>query len=539
MTTPNHTIVLETPRGPEADPTVGVRPRWAGFVAGATGAGVALTLGELFDGLSTKMPSLVIAVADLTKLVTPGEVIRWSIRTFGSFQKTLLPLVITILAVVIGGVVASRSKNVKRSLTVAFLGFGVFGGIAVADFPQSSPVLGFVLAMVCALVGLGTAALLLSRFSPRASTAAVGPGYVDPRVTNGTRRSFLNWTGGLAASAVAMGFIGRSLEKRANVEKAREAVEVGGTEEIDAALAQLNTLDAVPDISPYITPADDFYLIDTAFVKPQVNPDTWRLRIAGMVDNPFEITLGEIQQMDLIDVPVTLSCVSNYVGGDLVGNAIWTGIPITTLLERAGVQEGADQFTSRSVDDWSCGFPTDLLYDGRDALLAIGMNGEPLQVKHGFPARLVVSGVYGYVSATKWVTEINLTTWESFDGFWVPRGWSKEGPIKTQSRIDTPGNGSQLQAGPGKIGGVAWAPTRGISLVEVQVDGGDWLAASVGEVLSNDTWAQWSIDWDFTPGRHYIRVRATDGTGETQGEELVDVAPNGAEGWHTIQIDAV
>ena len=257
-----------------------------------------------------------------------------------------------------------------------------------------------------------------------------------------------------------------------------------------------------------------------------------------MVDNPYEITFDEIQAMDLSDQVITLSCVSNDVGGNLVGNAVWTGVPLSVLLDRAGVQAGADQVVGRSVDDWTAGFPTELLYDGRNAILAIGMNGEFLPTNHGFPARLVVAGLYGYVSAVKWIDEIHLTTWDGFDGYWVPRGWSKEGPMKTQSRIDVPAGGRGLVAGqPTPIAGIAWAPTRGIERVEVSIDGEGWLPCTLGEALGDESWVQWHREWTPAAGRHQIRVRATDGDGATQSQQEVPPRPDGAEGWHTVNVN--
>ena len=232
---------------------------------------------------------------------------------------------------------------------------------------------------------------------------------------------------------------------------------------------------------------------------------------------------------------VTIACVSNDVGSDLVGNARWQGVPLRRLLERAGVQAGAGQVVGMSVDDFAAGFPIEALDGDRIALVAVGMNGEPLPVDHGFPARLVVAGLYGYVSATKWLSEIRLTTWEGFDGYWMPRGWSKLGPVKTQSRIDVPRPRSTIGPGPTPIAGVAWAPTKGIRRVEVQVDDGPWVDASLGDVVSDNTWCQWVTSWDATPGEHRIRVRATDGTGEVQTERQMPVVPDGATGWHTVK----
>ena len=308
-------------------------------------------------------------------------------------------------------------------------------------------------------------------------------------------------------------------------------------------VAHLDTLDdEVPGISPYITPIsprDEFYRIDTALTVPQVDPDNWRLRITGLVDNPYELTYHDIRAMRLSDYVITLSCVSNSVGGNLVDNAVWTGVPLNVLLQRAGVQRGAQQIVGRSVDDFTAGFPTTAAYDGRNAILAIGMNNEPLPTRHGFPARIVVAGLYGYVSAVKWLEEIHLTTWDQFDGYWVPRGWSKRGPIKTQSRIDVPGRNADLKIGQmTSVAGIAWAPTRGIRRVEVKIGGEDWAPCRLGEAVGDESWVQWHREWTpATTGRHDIQVRATDGTGTTQGSYRIPSKPNGAEGHHTITVN--
>nr|MDP9494851.1 molybdopterin-dependent oxidoreductase [Actinomycetota bacterium] len=279
-----------------------------------------------------------------------------------------------------------------------------------------------------------------------------------------------------------------------------------------------------------------FYRIDAAFSVPRVDLPAWTLSIKGMVDRPYSITYADLLDMRMVERYVTLSCVSNPVGGNLVGNAKWLGVPLTEILDRAGMQPEAEQIVGRSVDDFTVGFPVEAAYDGRDALLAVGMNDEPLPFEHGFPARLVVAGLYGYVSATKWISEIELTRWDDFDAYWVPRGWSKEAPVKTQSRIDTPPSGAQVPAGPRQVAGVAWAPHRGISKVEVQLgDLADWLEAELSESLSDNSWRQWSIEWEAPVGSHVLRVRATDGEGNLQTDEIVPPAPNGATGWHTIE----
>ena len=291
----------------------------------------------------------------------------------------------------------------------------------------------------------------------------------------------------------------------------------------------------VPGISPIITPNEDFYLIDTALTPPQVNLEEWTLKVTGLVENPYEISFEELLTRPFVERYVTLSCVSNSVGGSLVGHAKWLGVPLSVILDEAGLLPEAEQIVGRSVDGFTVGFPSTIPYDGRDALVAVGMNDEPLPIEHGFPVRLVVAGLYGYVSATKWLSELELTTWDGFDAYWVPRGWAKEAPVKTQSRIDTPREG-QIAAGPRAIAGVAWAPHRGVDRVEVKVGNGPWVDAELSAEISDNSWRQWSLAWDPEPGRYQLRVRATDGDGVTQTDVRRPPAPDGATGYHTIDV---
>jgi DMSO/TMAO reductase YedYZ molybdopterin-dependent catalytic subunit len=294
----------------------------------------------------------------------------------------------------------------------------------------------------------------------------------------------------------------------------------------------------VPGVTPFITPTADFYRIDTALTVPRVGVEDWTLSVTGYVDRPLSIGYEELLERPMVESVATIACVSNEIGGDLIGTARWLGCRLDDLLAEAGIQPRADQVVGVSVDGFTAGFPTEVL-DGRDALVVVGMNGEPLPTDHGFPARLVVPGLYGYVSATKWLEEIRLTRFDEFEGYWIPRGWSAEGPVKTQSRIDTPRAGSTVDAGaPRAIAGVAWAPLKAITRVEVQVDDGPWQDAELGEEYSSTTWRQWKLAWTPEAGDHTIRVRATDGTGETQTSEVTDVAPDGATGWHTIEVRA-
>ena len=551
-----------------------------GALAGTAGAALALGFGELMDGAFESIPSLVVAVSELLSDYTPGDVVAFSIANIGTSQKTLLTASIIVGSLVLGGLLGRFAARGQPRVTVAgFALFGLLGGWAAARNPLSPAVGSWVVALAATALAAGTTLLLVSRAARRpVPAAAAGPAEPDQSAPPGdletsgaqatTRRAFFAYAVGAGAAALAMVGLGRTLRGQSGAEQflatntlrstTTTAPPASTTEPSTAPqsttsttapssparpvreqVAALDTLDGeVAGISSYVTPNDSFYRIDTAFGKvPQVDPTSWRLRFTGMVDNPYELTFDEIQAMDLSDQVITLSCVSNDVGGNLVGNAVWTGVPLSVLLDRAGVQASADQVVGRSVDDWTAGFPTGLVYDGRNAILAIGMNDEFLPTNHGFPARLVVAGLYGYVSAVKWIDEIHLTTWDGFDGYWVPRGWSKEGPMKTQSRIDVPAGSRGLVAGqPTPIAGIAWAPTRGIELVEVSIDDEGWLSCELGEALGDESWVQWHREWTPTAGRHRIRVRATDGDGVTQSQEEVSPRPNGAEGWHTVNL---
>jgi DMSO/TMAO reductase YedYZ molybdopterin-dependent catalytic subunit len=294
----------------------------------------------------------------------------------------------------------------------------------------------------------------------------------------------------------------------------------------------------VPDLAAWRTANGDFYRIDTAFVVPTVRPDDWRLRIHGMVEREIELTYDDLLDRQLTEAWVTLCCVSNEVGGDLIGNAWWSGVRIADLLEEAGVRDGADAVKQTSQDGWTCGTPLEALTDDRDALLAVAMNGRPLPVEHGFPVRVVVPGLYGYVSATKWVVDLEVTRFADFTAFWTDKGWAEQAPIRTQSRIDVPRANHRVMAGDVVVAGVAWSQHVGIDRVEVQVDGRGWQEVDLARVPNVDTWVQWRGEVSMDAGTHSLAVRATDRSGYTQTGVRRDVAPDGATGWHTVEFTA-
>jgi DMSO/TMAO reductase YedYZ molybdopterin-dependent catalytic subunit len=294
----------------------------------------------------------------------------------------------------------------------------------------------------------------------------------------------------------------------------------------------------VPGVTPYVVPNAEFYRIDTALVVPQVDTRGWKLRVHGLVDREVEIDWDALMAKPMQEALLTLTCVSNEVGGDLAGNAVWTGWPIRELLAMAGPQRGADMVLSTSVDGFTAGTPLMALTDDRNALLAVAMNGEPLPVEHGFPVRMVVPGLYGYVSATKWVVDLKVTTFAADVAYWTPRGWSERGPIKTASRIDVPASGDRVKAGTIAVAGVAWAQHRGIRAVEVRVDDGPWQPARLAAEPTVDSWRQWVFEWDAPKGNHTLTVRAVDGTGAVQTSRVAPPAPDGASGWHSVTVTA-
>lgn len=536
--------------------------RASAAITGIIAAGAALAAGELAGAFTSPKPGPVTAVANRVIDNAPGWFVEFGKSVFGLSDKVALVVGTVILSLAFGAALGLASRKSRHFGTVGLAAFGLLGATAIGTDAQGTWLTGLIVCSFAVVVGVLALNFLLHKSGSGANPStrmnvdsesvfagskvgsttsqAEGSASTEHRIRG--RRSFLGWSAafGLLAAAAAAG--AQSIRSRSRTELARKAVEFDPTAE--EALAQtdvasgLDEVASVPGISPLIVPNDDFYLIDTAIREPLIDTDTWVLEIRGLVDEPISFSYQDLLDRAETTAPVTLSCVSNEVGGDLVGNAIWRGVPLADLLNEAGVKPEATQIASRSVDGWSCGFPTEAAFDGRTALVAVGMNGEALPIAHGFPARLVVSGLYGYVSATKWIKEIELTTIEDFDGYWIPRGWSKLGPVKTQSRVDTPSRGTDLVLGEEiAIGGVAWAPNTGIEKVEVQTNEGQWREATLGESLGDDAWRQWYLPWTPTEaGRQFIRVRATDSTGETQTPNLAPPAPNGASGWHEVPV---
>src|SRR6516225_8285605 len=541
----------------------------AGAVAGVLAAAVAIGAAQLAAGLTIPQASPVVAVGQAAIDLTPPPVKDFAISAFGTADKTVLLggilVVLALYAAVIGILAVRRLAFGMWGLAL----FAVIGLVAALTRPDSTaeyivPILAGAAAGAFALTRLTRAAARLG--TPRsparppapapetltppdlpAAPAAAGaspsdysftylPNPDDPGPGSGpARRRFLVSSGIAAAAAVAGTVAGRELATRRDVTQARAALRFPRPAVPAPPLPAGSDLH-IPGLSSFITPNDSFYRVDTALLLPQVDPATWQLRIHGMVQREVTITFAELLRRPLIEDYLTLTCVSDPVGGPYVGNAKWLGASLADLIRQARPRAGASQLLCTSVDGFTSGTPLQVVLDGRDALLAVAMNGTALPVEHGFPARMVIPGLYGYVSATKWVTDIEVTTFADASAYWVQRGWSQQAPIKTESRIDVPAGGATLAAGRTPVAGVAWAQHKGVAAVEVRVDGGPWQQARLAAVPDIDTWRQWVWEWDASPGTHVLEARATDATGYTQTAVQAQPVPNGASGYPSVTV---
>ena len=510
-------------------------PGWAGAFAGLIGAAVALGVSELIAGILAPSSSLIAAVGQTVIDLQPPGAKDLVVSIFGTNDKLALELLVTGTALAIGTLLGYLGRDRFVIASSGFVAFGIIGFLAVARQPLGEPQIAALSAGIAVIAGIQVMNWLMQTARRSDAVAAADPHGGMP---DWTRRRLLLTGSAIGVAALAGGVIGRMYAARQSAAPAEANSEIPPASELAPPLpagADLST--EVAGITPLIVPNNEFYQIDTALLTPIVDTASWQLRVHGMVDRETTLTWDELVQLPLFEQYVTIACVSNEIGGKLVGNAKWTGVRLREVLDMAGVQAGATQLVGRSVDGWTAGMPTAwVMNPAREPMIAVRMNDEPLPPNHGFPARLIVPGLYGYVSATKWLAELELTTLEAFDGYWVPLGWSKEAPILTQSRIDTPRPGS-VAVGQVPIAGIAWAPDRGISKVEVAIDG-VWQEARLSSPISDATWVQWVFDWDATAGRHQIQVRATDGSGETQPEQRTPPAPDGARGWMSVDVAA-
>ncbi|HSJ50781.1 MAG TPA: molybdopterin-dependent oxidoreductase [Actinomycetota bacterium] len=495
-----------------------------GLAVAALGVGVA----HLVAGLTDPGASPVLAVGQVAIDASPEPVKAWAIRAFGESNKAVL---LAGIGVVLAGAAAAFGAALTRRpsiATTALVGFAVVGvGAALvrrgAGPADAVPTLAGALAAWLALIALRGWIPVPER-----------EGHPGPETASIDRRRVLIAGGGVAVTAALSGWLGGLLARRARADASRADVRipVPGSPAVPTTGADL----AMPGLEPFHTPNDAFYRVDTALVIPAIEAEQWRLRIHGMVERALSLDYETLLARPLVERDITLACVSNPVGGQYVGNARWLGAPLRPLLEEVGVVPGADQVVTRSQDGFTIGTPTEVVIDGRDAMLAVAMNGEALPLEHGFPVRMLVPGLYGYVSAMKWIVEMELTTFGAYDAYWVQRGWAERAPVKTMSRIDTPRANAGLAPGPVTVAGVAWAQHRGIGRVEVRIDDGPWVEAELAAEPTIDAWRQWRHSWTASRGEHTLRVRATDGEGVVQASEPAEPFPDGATGYHTVVV---
>ncbi|MDK1360359.1 molybdopterin-dependent oxidoreductase [Arthrobacter sp. zg-Y1219] len=499
---------------------------WAA-AAGVVAIGLAVAAGELSAALLSPSLSPVSAVGSVVIDAMPAPVKDWAIGLFGTADKAaFLVSMAAVIAVIAAAAGILELRRPPAGVVIVSL-FGAAGLAAVLTRAQMS-----VLSLVPPLLAAGVGILVLRAFRARIlSWRDASPGEAGAR-----RRDVLLTVGGGAAVGVAAGALaGASRAGQINTVASRAGVVLPAAA-LPATPIPAGAELGISGLDPVLTPAADFYRIDTALSVPLVDPQQWSLKVTGLVDREVEITFAELLAKPLQESHVTLACVSNEVGGSLIGNAKWLGWPVRNLLAAAGVRDAADMVLSTSRDGWTASTPLEALTDSRDALLAVGMNGEPLPLEHGFPVRLVVPGLYGYVSATKWVTELKVTRFSDDAAYWTDRGWTERGPIKLSSRIDTPANGASPDAGAVTVAGMAWAQHTGIRGVQVRVDDGGWSDVRLASGISADTWLQWSAVLDLAKGDHTVTVRAIDANGREQDEIVRPVVPDGATGLHTIRL---
>ncbi len=494
----------------------------AGLVAGLAGLGVSHVAATV---LGTG-PTPVVAVAEAVIDVTPGALAESLIQLVGTWDKPLLVfgVLLGLLALTAwAGVLTRRSRG---RAVVLLVGLGLVGAVAVWTRPDAG---GYDVVPVVA--GTVTWLVVLTLLVDRLASLHRDPA----RGADRARRRFLVEAGVVAGAALAAGVVGQVAgASRRSVVTARRLLRLP----VRRGLVPAGAEAGASGVTPWRTQNADFYRIDTALVVPAVDPAAWRLRVHGMVGRELTLTYRDLLDRELTEDWVTLCCVSNEVGGDLVGNAWWSGVRVADVLAEAGVEPGADAVLQTSDDGWTCATPVEALTDDRNALLAIAMNGEPLPVDHGFPVRMVVPGLYGYVSATKWLVDLEVTRFADVSAYWTGKGWAEQAPVKTQSRVDVPRAGAEVAAGSVRVGGVAWAQHTGIARVEYRLDGGAWTEAELAAVPNVDTWVQWTATVDVDAGGHTLAVRATDRSGATQTGVRSGVLPDGATGWHSVDFRA-
>ena len=502
------------------------RPRTLDALRGVVALLLGVGTAHLVAALTDPARSPLAVAGGVVVRIVPTWLEQLAVQRLGTNDKPALLAGLGVAVLVAGacaGLLARRSRVAGTVLVLLVAGTAVVAAL-VAPVAVPLDALPSALGAVVAV-----AAFLLLTRPPRDE--------VDEAPSAGpARRTVVVGVLAVAAGALLAAGAGETVRRGREAQAAlRRAIRLPAPADPAAALpADVEV--GVADVTPFRVPPADFYRVDTALVVPQVDPGTWSLRIGGMVRAPLEIGYDDLLAMPLVERDLTLTCVSNEVGGPYAGNARWLGVRLADLIARVGIDPRAEQLLSRSVDGWSASTPVSVALDGRDAIVAVGMDGEPLPAEHGYPARLVVPGLYGFVSATKWLTEIEATTYAAEQAYWTQRGWATDAPVRTMARIDVPRPLTTVRAGEVAVAGVCWAQHRGVARVEVQVDDGPWRTARLGGAPSDDTWRQWVLVWKADPGRHTLRVRATDGTGATQPADRLTPFPSGAQGWHEVVV---
>ena len=520
----------------------GRRLLWSA-TSGVVGAATFLAVSELLAVLFARRSTPLLAVGSFVVDVVPRPIKEFAISAFGEADKPVLLGGLAVAAVVVAAL-AGILETRRRGLGVLVFAAATVLATAAVLTRSGTGALAWIPPVVGGVVGAGVLVLLTSRLrgwarlggrgpAKDATSAAASdrPSLASDASQPVARRTFFRVAAIASVGAVLAGAGAAVLRAgTSTIGAVREALRLPAPRS-RVAVPPAAELD-IPGLGPLITPNADFYRVDTALSVPTIDPSTWRLAVDGLVEQRVELGFDDLVAMGLDEYAITLTCVSNEVGGELVGNAVWLGVPVREVLRLARPRAGADMVLSRSVDGFTASTPlSSLTDDGLDAILAVGMNGEPLPLEHGFPVRMVVPGLYGYVSATKWLTELRVTTFADDEAYWTPRGYSARAPIKFSSRVDTPKLGTSVPADRVPIAGVAWAQTVGIERVEVRIDDGEWQEARLAEAINADTWVQWVLEWDAEPGTHYLTVRATDRDGRLQVEEPAPIAPDGSTGW--------
>jgi DMSO/TMAO reductase YedYZ molybdopterin-dependent catalytic subunit len=504
--------------------------RGVAALIGVISVAAALAAGHLVGGFAGPNSSPIVAVGNSAIDLTPPALKDFAVRTFGTYDKVVLLGGMALVMVLLAAFAGLLSRRNSLPGLIVFGVFGAIGVLAVYSRPDLGQIAIFA-PMASLLAGVGVFSWLHRRAMDSVRLAAAD----DPS----GRRDFLKVSAGVVIGAGVAGLAGQLIGTSKDATSSRVAVGTL-TPALPAAPVPPGADFAKLGTPSFVTSNRDFYRVDTAIVVPQVRTEDWSLRIHGMVDNEIKFGYSDIRNRPLVERIVTMTCVSNEVGGQYISTAKFVGVNLHELLDEAGVNPGAQQLYSSSVDGWTCGTPVSVVTDpARGAMLAIGMNDEPLPVEHGFPARMVVPGLYGYVSGTKWVTDMELTTWDGRRSYWLERGWGEQGPIKTESRIDVPKGFTRVPSGRMTVAGIAWAQHTGIEKVEVRLDNGPWQPAQLSTVVNEDTWRMWYAQLDVPRGSHNVSARATDKSGYTQTGDRVDVIPDGATGWHTVLFDAV